>query len=136
MCSSPADGASGSCPLCRAAAASAERDPAGLAAVVADAWPSSPGHLLVVPLRHVADFFDLTEEETGACLRLLRAAARTLRRTHAPAGLNVGVNVGAAAGQTIAHVHVHLIPRYAGDATDPRGGVRWVLPSTAAYWER
>jgi len=52
-----------------------------------------------------------------------------------PAGFNIGVNVGEAAGQTVFHVHVHLIPRYAGDQKDPRGGVRWVLPERARYWE-
>jgi diadenosine tetraphosphate (Ap4A) HIT family hydrolase len=57
-----------------------------------------------------------------------------LDEQYSPAGYNVGVNVGTAAGQTVGHVHVHVIPRYSGDAVDPRGGVRWVLPERADYW--
>jgi diadenosine tetraphosphate (Ap4A) HIT family hydrolase len=107
----------------------------GLVAAVPDRFPVSPGHTLIVPLRHVAGFFDLTEEELAAALDLLRRTADDLRASHSPAGFNIGVNDGAAAGQTIPHVHLHLIPRYAGDAEDPRGGIRWVLPAKAVYWE-
>jgi diadenosine tetraphosphate (Ap4A) HIT family hydrolase len=103
--------------------------------VVRDAFPVSPGHMLVVPRRHVASFFETTTGEQAALLKLLNLARIEISRQFAPAGFNVGINDGAAAGQTIAHVHIHLIPRYPGDCDDPRGGVRWVLPEKAAYWQ-
>ena len=89
----------------------------------------APGHVIVVPRRHVADFFDLTEAEQAAVLSLLNEARRLIQARHQPDGYNVGVNVGKAAGQNRMHVHVHLIPRYAGDVPDPAGGVRRVLRS-------
>ena len=87
----------------------------------------SPGHVIAVPKRHVADFFDMTAEEQAAVLALLNEAHRQLGREHSPDGYNIGVNIGKAAGQARMHVHVHLIPRYAGDVPDPRGGIRCVL---------
>ena len=87
----------------------------------------SLGHVLVVPKRHVAGFFDMTAEEQSAVLALLNEAQRVVQKRHAPHGYNIGVNVGKAAGQSRMHVHVHLIPRYAGDVPDPRGGIRCVL---------
>lgn len=87
----------------------------------------SPGHVLVIPKRHVASFFDMTTEEQSAVLSLLREAQKSIQEQHSPDGYNIGVNVGKAGGQSRMHVHVHLIPRYAGDVPDPRGGVRCVL---------
>ena len=87
-----------------------------------------PLHVLVVPRRHVASYFDLTPEEQAAITALLRAAQKRIQAEHAPDGYNVGINVGEAAGQNRMHVHVHLIPRYKGDVPDPRGGIRCVLP--------
>jgi diadenosine tetraphosphate (Ap4A) HIT family hydrolase len=122
------------CPLC-AAAAGRDVLAANLHAVAfPDAFPVSAGHALIVSRRHVADLFDLTADEQAALWALLPAVKAALDARHAPAGYNIGVNVGAAAGLTIDHVHVHVIPRYEGDAADPRGGVRWVLPERAAYW--
>ena len=100
-----------------------------------DGFPVNPGHALIVPRRHVADLFELTADEQAALWRLLPEVKQRLDARHSPAGYNVGVNVGAAAGQTVGHVHVHLIPRFAGDVEDPRGGVRWVVPARAAYWK-
>ena len=105
-----------------------------LAFVIRDGYPVSPGHTLVIPRRHVASFFETTPDEQAALLKLLNLARIELSQQFAPAGFNVGINDGTAAGQTIAHLHIHLIPRYAGDRDDPRGGVRWVLPEKAAYW--
>jgi len=85
------------------------------------------GHMLVVPKRHVADFFGMSAEEQGAVLRLLNQAHRFVEERHSPDGYNIGVNIGTAAGQARMHVHVHLIPRHAGDVADPRGGIRCVL---------
>jgi diadenosine tetraphosphate (Ap4A) HIT family hydrolase len=87
----------------------------------------SPGHMLVVPKRHVADFFDMSSPEQAAVLELLNRAKQLVAQKHSPDGYNIGVNVGKAAGQNRMHVHVHLIPRYAGDVPDPSGGVRCVL---------
>lgn len=87
----------------------------------------SRGHVLVVPKRHVAGFFEMTMEEQGAILALLNEAQRRIHAEHAPDGYNIGANVGKAAGQNRMHVHLHLIPRYEGDVTDPSGGIRCVL---------
>lgn len=87
----------------------------------------SRGHVLVIPKRHVANFFDMTAEEQSAVLALLSEIQKSIRKQHSPDGYNIGVNVGKAGGQSRMHVHVHLIPRYAGDVPDPRGGIRCVL---------
>ena len=92
-----------------------------------DSRALSRGHVIVVPKRHVAGFFDMSAAEQGSVLALLNRAKKLLHKEHAPDGYNIGVNVGAAAGQSRMHVHVHLIPRYAGDVPDPRGGIRCVL---------
>jgi diadenosine tetraphosphate (Ap4A) HIT family hydrolase len=87
----------------------------------------SRGHILVVPRRHVADFFEMTPDEQLAIVELLREARQLIQAKHSPDGYNIGVNVGEAAGQSRMHVHVHLIPRYRGDVANPKGGVRCVL---------
>ena len=106
-----------------------------LALVLPDTYPLTKGHSLVVPRRHVASFFDLTVDERMAILELLDRAKADLDQQHAPDGYNIGINNGAAAGQTVMHVHMHVIPRYANDTSDPRGGVRWIFPDRAAYWK-
>jgi diadenosine tetraphosphate (Ap4A) HIT family hydrolase len=98
-----------------------------LAYVRPDSHSLSPGHVLVVPKRHVADFFEMTSEEQAAVVALLRAARRLIQAEHSPDGYNIGANIGQAAGQSRMHVHVHLIPRYLGDVANPKGGVRCVL---------
>ena len=107
-----------------------------LAVAVTDSFPLTKGHSLIVPRRHVASFFELTSEERLAIVGLLDEAKAALDRQHAPDGYNIGINDGTAAGQTVMHVHVHLIPRYQGDADDPRGGVRWIFPQRAEYWKK
>ena len=96
-------------------------------------YPVSPGHILIVPFRHVADYFDTTIEEKTAIIELIDAAKKLLDGERSPDGYNVGVNCGKAAGQSIPHVHFHLMPRYAGDMVDPRGGVRGVIPEKQKY---
>jgi diadenosine tetraphosphate (Ap4A) HIT family hydrolase len=98
-----------------------------------DSYPVSPGHSLIIPLRHCANFFDLTSEEVTACMELLAHQRLVLDDEFSPDGYNVGINVGVAAGQSIFHVHIHLIPRYAGDSSRPQGGVRQVIPEKADY---
>jgi diadenosine tetraphosphate (Ap4A) HIT family hydrolase len=102
--------------------------------VVRDAYPISLGHSLIIPKRHVGSFFDLATDERTDLLRLLDAAKLVLDQEFAPQAYNIGINDGAAAGQTIPHLHIHLIPRYKGDRADPRGGVRWIIPEKADYW--
>lgn len=102
--------------------------------VVRDAYPVSPGHTLIIPRRHMGSFFELSADERLGLLALLDEARTALQASHAPQGYNIGVNDGLAAGQTVPHLHMHLIPRYTGDRADPRGGVRWVLPDRAQYW--
>ena len=104
--------------------------------VIRDGFPVSPGHTLIIPRRHVASFFEITNAERADLMSLLAVARDELERQFQPAGYNIGINDGTAAGQTVPHLHIHLIPRYSGDAADPRGGVRWVLPDKAAYWDK
>ena len=107
-----------------------------LALWIRDAFPVSPGHSLVIPRRHIGSFFEATPQERDEMLALLDAAREAALAEFRPDGFNVGINDGAAAGQTVPHLHMHLIPRYRGDRADPRGGVRWVLPDKADYWTR
>jgi len=94
-----------------------------------DIHPVTPGHLLVIPFRHVASYFDTTDEEKMALARLIDECRAMTDHNLAPDGYNIGVNVGEAAGQNVMHVHVHFIPRYRGDAAgEHEGGVRGVLP--------
>jgi diadenosine tetraphosphate (Ap4A) HIT family hydrolase len=104
--------------------------------VIRDAYPVSRGHTLIIPKRHVGSFFHLTDEERVALLALLSSAKGAVDAEFGPDGYNIGINDGAAAGQTIPHLHIHLIPRYSGDHSDPRGGVRWIFPDKADYWTK
>ena len=107
---------------------------AGLAVAFRAGYPVSPGHVLIVPRRHEPDFFALSPAEHADMLGLLPAVRQRLDAEFSPDAYNLGVNAGKAAGQTILHAHLHVIPRYVGDVDEPRGGVRWVLPKTARYW--
>lgn len=118
------------CPFCRPDGVLFQND---LTYAKPDKYPVNPGHMLIIPKRHVADFFLTTEAEKFALLSLLDEAKYYLDGKHAPAGYNIGINVGKAAGQTISHVHLHLIPRYQGDMQNPRGGVRGVIPAQQNY---
>ncbi|MEK6592756.1 MAG: HIT family protein [Pseudomonadota bacterium] len=107
-----------------------------LAFVKRDAHPLTTGHALVIPRRHVACFFDTTAEERQAMLELLDEAKALLDREHRPDAYNIGINNGTAAGQSVMHVHLHVIPRYLGDTGDPRGGIRMIIPERAKYWKK
>lgn len=98
-----------------------------------DKYPVSDGHILVVPYREFADYFDATPDEKTALWALVDEAKRYLDELHHPDGYNIGINVGEAAGQTVAHMHIHVIPRYKNDVPDPRGGVRGVIPDKQKY---
>lgn len=107
-----------------------------LAMAFRDKYPVSEGHTLVVPRRHVGSWFDATEAERAAMIVLADRVKQVLDAQLAPAGYNLGVNVGPAAGQTVMHLHLHIIPRFAGDVDDPTGGVRHVIPGKGNYRRR
>ena len=98
-----------------------------------DGIPVSQGHSLIIPRRHVADYSDLTENEILAIHQILAEVRPLIQERFSPDGFNIGVNIGFTGGQTIMHVHVHLIPRYKGDVSDPVGGVRNVIPGKGNY---
>ena len=100
----------------------------------ADGFAISLGHALIIPKRHIADVFELSAAEMIDCFDLLKIVKSQLDEKFKPDAYNVGVNSGLDAGQTILHVHWHLIPRYKGDVDDPRGGIRWILKDKARYW--
>jgi ATP adenylyltransferase len=105
----------------------------GLVFAMADKFPVSPGHTLIVPRRHCSDYFLLTSEEQAACWGLVNKMKLLLDRQYHPDGYNIGINNLQAAGQTIPHVHIHLIPRYQGDVPRPQGGIRGVIPAMKEY---
>ena len=107
-----------------------------LAVAIADKFPLTPGHALIVPRRHVVSLFEADDAEVAAMLRLARAVrARLADAPDPPDGFTVGVNDGAAAGQTVPHLHLHVIPRRTGDCPDPRGGLRRIFPDKAEWWK-
>lgn len=105
-----------------------------LAFTLADNFPVNPGHTLIVPRRLLVSLFEATEVERAALFDLLAESRRKLLEEKSPDGFNIGINDGAAAGQTVFHLHIHLIPRYVGDCDDPRSGVRKLFPDRASYW--
>lgn len=102
--------------------------------IIYDGYPVSTGHALVIPKRHIGSFFETATEERNALLSGLDFAKQIIDKDYGPAGYNIGINDGQVAGQTVAHLHIHVIPRYQDDAEDPRGGVRWIFPDKAKYW--
>ena len=126
----------GDCPFCIRIVHSQVIFENELAVAIYDGYPVSRGHALIVPRRHIADLLALTEEEQTAIWALVAPARKNIERDHSPDGYNIGVNIGAAGGQTVPHAHLHVIPRYSGDVQDPRGGIRWIIPSKARYWQK
>lgn len=104
------------------------------AIAIRDGFPISEGHSLIIPKRHVASFFEISAEEQIELISLANQAKDQLDAEFQPHAYNVGINDGAAAGQTVPHLHIHLIPRYQNDVADPRGGIRWINPNRAVYW--
>ena len=105
-----------------------------VAVALRDTFPLTSGHTLVVPRTHVRSLYELPPEAQADVWELVRAVRQRLFESGVEA-FNIGVNDGAAAGQTIDHAHIHIIPRRAGDCPDPRGGIRLILPTKARYWE-
>ncbi len=121
------------CPFCHRVEGGEVAEQNVLAAAFPDGYPVSEGHTLIVPKRHEGDFFRLTPDEQDSILELARLIQGRLRKDDTVDGFNIGINVGKAAGQTVGHAHMHVIPRRAGDVENPRGGVRHVIPSKGDY---
>jgi len=102
--------------------------------VIRDGYPITNGHTLIIPKRHVSSFFEITQQERQDLFELVDQVKAQLDQEFKPASYNIGINDGEAAGQTIPHLHIHLIPRYNEPDKDPRGGVRWLVPEKADYW--
>lgn len=103
--------------------------------VVYDAYPVTNGHSIIIPNEHEPDYFLLPAQIRKGIDELVLAAKEHLDAFYGPDGYNIGINNGEAAGQTVMHAHIHLIPRYFGDADDPRGGIRWMFPKRANYFK-
>jgi diadenosine tetraphosphate (Ap4A) HIT family hydrolase len=98
-----------------------------------DRHPASEGHFLVIPYRHFASYFDIDDDERDELWRLVAEAKVICDEKYNPDGYNIGINVGHWAGQSIHHLHIHVIPRYKGDVENPKGGVRGVIPQKKLY---
>ena len=98
-----------------------------------DKFPVSNGHLLIIPKLHCNSYFDLDIQIQNACWDIVSLGKQLLEKMYSPSGYNIGININEAAGQTIPHAHIHLIPRYTGDVSNPRGGVRGVIPFKQDY---
>ncbi|VAW54686.1 hypothetical protein MNBD_GAMMA05-1288 [hydrothermal vent metagenome] len=104
------------------------------AQIVADNSPVSDGHCLIVPRRHIKTLFEATKEENHAFFELIKAAKEIIQKQgYTPDGYNIGSNNDLAAGQSVFHLHIHVIPRYVGDVEQPKGGIRQVIPKKASY---
>lgn len=121
------------CPFCSKPNAIIENE---LAFVRYDGYPVNPGHCLIVPRRHVAEYFQATAGEKAAIWALVDEMKLIIDREFEPDGYNVGVNISEAAGQSVPHIHVHMIPRYRGDVENPKGGVRGVIPERQKYEQK
>ena len=99
-----------------------------------DNFPVSPGHTLVIPADHIGALMELPENDLKEIWELVAHVRKLLIEKYKPDGFNIGINEGIAAGQTVPHAHIHIIPRFKGDVPDPRGGVRWIIPEKAKYW--
>lgn len=126
-------GQAGECPFCTPDSSREIITESATAYAMFDKYPVNPGHALIIPKRHVTSYFDLPERSKTACWVVVDRVKKLLSQRFQPEGYNVGINIGATAGQTIPHAHIHLIPRYPGDTTDPTGGVRGVIPEKRSY---
>ncbi len=123
------------CPFCEQASSGSALAESRYAVALQDAYPVSEGHVLIIPRAHGSNLLSLDTVVQGDIFELALRMARQLLEKPDITGCNVGLNIGSSAGQTVDHAHVHVIPRRDGDVEDPRGGIRWVIPSKAPYWE-
>jgi ATP adenylyltransferase len=122
-----------SCPFCKLESAREVFIENESAFAIFDKFPVSNGHLLIIPKLHCYSYFDLDIKIQISCWDLVNQGKLLLEKKYSPEGFNIGVNINEAAGQTVPHVHIHLIPRYAGDVSNPKGGVRGVIPAKKEY---
>lgn len=122
-----------SCPFCNFASGIHIWKENNNCIAIKDSFPVSPGHTLIIPKMHISSYFDLSSELQRSCWEMVNEIKAILEEEYSPDGFNIGINAGEAAGQTISHVHIHLIPRYQGDMENPRGGVRGVIPEKQSY---
>lgn len=122
-----------SCPFCTLSVSRVEIETERFY-VIRDGYPVSEGHSLIVPKTHIVSFFDMDEYESQEFYLVINRAKVDLDFRFNPKSYNIGINDGKHAGQTVMHLHIHLIPRYDGDQKDPKGGVRWIFPDKANYW--
>ena len=104
-----------------------------LAFAIYDSFPVSRGHMLIIPKKHIRNYFETDEHTKLQLWKLVDECKEMADKKFAPQGYNIGINCGEAAGQTVMHLHIHLIPRYTGDIENPRGGVRGVIPDKRIY---
>ncbi|TNG01858.1 MAG: HIT family protein [Gammaproteobacteria bacterium] len=123
----------GECPFCSLSPDKILEE-SELTITLRDGFPVSPGHTLIIPKRHLGSFFELTTSEREQIFEAIARAKDQLDKEFQPDGYNIGINDGQSAGQTVMHLHVHLIPRFKDDMDDPRGGIRWIFPDKADYW--
>jgi diadenosine tetraphosphate (Ap4A) HIT family hydrolase len=125
-------------PVCTYCTLSESRiiDQSPLTLVFRDVFPVSPGHTLIIPKRHVESYFDLTDQEREDMTFMMMRAKNALKTELSPHAFNIGINEGFAAGQTVTHINMHLIPRFKGDVPEPRGGIRWIFPDKAVFWNK
>lgn len=122
-----------SCPFCNPSSETNLIVESATVFSIFDKYPVSNGHALIIPKRHVDNYFDLSFREQSACTFMLNYVKEIVQKKYDPGGFNIGINIGKSAGQTVGHVHIHLIPRYAGDVDNPGGGVRGVIPEKKIY---
>jgi len=104
-----------------------------VAFAIYDSFPVSQGHILVIPKKHINNYFEADSQTKDELWKLIDECKEIVDKKFNPAGYNIGINCGEAAGQTVMHLHIHLIPRYKGDIENPRGGVRGVIPDKRIY---
>jgi diadenosine tetraphosphate (Ap4A) HIT family hydrolase len=121
------------CPFCNPESKRELIVESATAYAIYDKYPVNGGHALIIPKKHCFDYFDLTFREQAACIFMLNKVKEIVSERFHPDGFNIGINIGEKAGQTVNHVHIHLIPRYVGDVEEPAGGVRGVIPSKQKY---
>ncbi len=123
----------GECPFCYPSKETELIVESAQAFSIFDKYPVNPGHALIIPKRHVSDYFELSFKEQSSCIFMLNKVKDVIQKRFNPDGFNIGLNVGETGGQTVSHVHTHLIPRFKGDVEDPTGGIRGVISSKRIY---
>ena len=121
------------CPFCNLDPTREIISESTLTFAIYDKYPVNTGHTLIIPRRHCSSYFELTDEEQISCWQMVNELKTVLTKKYNPDGFNIGININQAAGQTIPHVHIHLIPRFKGDIPEPEGGVRGVIPEKRMY---